>query len=221
MVVAIVAPKNEDAFAAMIVGFDIFFFIFIFASLGIYLLMPIVAAIACGMGKNFQYPFMGKRLANYLEYNAEGENPLNEDHEDRWVAAAGHFSVIIAFWGLLAPVTAWILQGKRSAWLKFQSAQAIVFHLCVLALGFIAGILYMIGAVAFIALTGFSGDSAMSSGTGLIGLVVMFGFMLIALLILLVIPLVHITGQWAGDRVLKGDDYLYPVIGKLIEARLK
>lgn len=221
MVIAIIAPKNVDVFAASIIGFDIFFFIFIFASLGIYLLMPIVAAIACGMGKNFQYPFMGKRLANYLEYNAEGENPLNEDHEDRWVAAAGHFSVIIAFWGLLAPVTAWILQGKRSAWLKFQSAQAIAFHACTLALGFVAGMFYIIGAVAFIALTGFSGDSAMSSATGLIGLVVMFGFMLIALLILLVIPLFHITGQWAGYRVLKGDDYLYPVIGKLIEARLK
>lgn len=221
MVIAIVAPKNEDVFAASIIGFDIFFFIFIFASFGIYLLMPIIAAVACGMGKDFHYPFMGKRLANYLEYNAEGENPLNEDHEDRWVAAAGHFSVIIAFWGLLAPVTAWIMQGKRSAWLKFQSAQAIVFHACTLALGLFAGILYMIGFIAFIALTGFSGDSAMSSGTGLIGVVVMFGFMLIALLILLVIPLFHITGQWAGYRVLKGDDYHYPVIGKIIEARLK
>lgn len=217
MIVAIVSPKDGDAFAASLVGFNIFFFVFVIVSLGIYLLLPIIASVACGMGKDFQYPFIGKRLAKYLEYNAENENWLNEEHEDRWVAAAGHFSVIIAFWGLLAPITAWILQGKRSAWLKFQSAQAIIFHACVLILGFVAGMFYMIGAVALIALTGFSPESSMSSATGLIGLVVMLGFMLIALLILLVIPLFHITGQWAGYRVLKGDDYRYPVIGKLVE----
>lgn len=217
MIVAIVSPKDGDAFAVPLVGFNIFFFVFVIVSLGIYLLLPIIASVACGMGKDFQYPFMGKRLARYLEYNAENENWLNEEHEDRWVAAAGHFSVIIAFWGLLAPITAWILQGKRSAWLKFQSAQMIVFHVCTLTLGFVAGMFYMVGMVAFIALTGFSPESSMSSATGLIGLVVMLGFMLIALLILLVIPLFHITGQWAGYRVLKGDDYRYPVIGKLVE----
>jgi hypothetical protein len=27
-------------------------------------------------------------------------------------------------------------------------------------------------------------------------------------------------GQWAGYRVLKGDDYHYPVVGKLVEKRL-
>ena len=56
----------------------------------------------------------------------------------------------------------------------------------------------------------------MSSGAGLIGLIIMFGFMLIALLIVLVVPLFHITGQWAGYRVLKGDDYKYPIVGKLV-----
>lgn len=216
MIVAIMSAGNEDALTASIIGFDIFLFIYIFASLGLYLLLPVLAAVACGMGRNFQYPFMGKRLANYLEYNLENENWLNEDHEDRWVAAAGHFSIILTFWGMLAPATAWILQGKRSAWLKFQSAQTIVFHMCVLALGFFAGVIYMIGFVAFIALTGFSGDTAMSSSTGLIGIVVMFGSMIVALLIVLIVPLFHIMGQWAGYRVLKGDDYRYPVIGKLV-----
>jgi len=32
--------------------------------------------------------------------------------------------------------------------------------------------------------------------------------------------LFHIMGQWAGYRVLKGDNYRYPVIGKLVEKRL-
>ncbi|MFN8386089.1 MAG: DUF4870 domain-containing protein [Anaerolineales bacterium] len=230
MIVAMIGSKSEDVFAVSVVAFNSIFLIFVFASLGIYLLFPLIAAVACGMGKDFQYPFMGKRLANYLEYNAENDNRLNEDHEDRWVAAAGHFSVIIAFWGMLAPVTAWILQGARSAWLKFQSAQAVVFHVCVLALGFVAGALYLVGMVAFIALTGFSGDTVSSPANGLIdiilisgpriigliGIIVMFGSMIVALLILLVIPLFHIMGQWAGYRVLKGDDYKYPIVGKLV-----
>ena len=216
MIIAMVSAGNDSAFEASIIGFNIFFFVSIFISFGVYLLLPIVAAVASGMGRDFRYPFMGKRLANYLEYNAEGESLLNEDREDRWVAAMGHFSILMAFWGMLVSATAWILQGKRSAWLKFQSAQATAFHVCTLALGFVAGVFYMIGMVAFIALTGFSPESSMSSATGLIGIIVMFGFMLIALLILLVIPFFHITGQWAGYRVLKGDDYQYPIVGKLV-----
>lgn len=216
MIVAMVSPKDGDAFAASLVGFNIFFFVFVIGSLGVYLLLPIIAAVACGMGKDFRYPIMGKRLAKYLEYNAESENGLNEDHEDRWVAAAGHFSVILAFWGLLAPITAWILQGKRSAWLKFQSAQAIALHASVLILGIIAGMFYMVGMVAFIALTGFDPESVANSSAGLMGLVVMFGSMIVALLIALLVPLFHIAGQWAGYRVLKGDDYQYPIVGKLV-----
>ena len=189
---------------------------FTFAILGLYFIPPIVAAVACALGRDFRYPLMGIRLAKYLNYGLTNEGELNESHEDRWVAAAGQFSVIIALWGLLAPLTAWILQGKRSAWLKFQSAQAIALHALVLLLGFAAGILYFFGFVVFIALTGIAGDPAMSSATGLIALLVMFGSMAIALLILLLVPLFHIMGQWAGYRILKGNDYRYPVIGKLV-----
>ena len=216
MIVAIVGAGNEDLFVASIIGFDVFLVIFIFMAFGIYFLFPIIAAIACGMGKDFRYPFMGNRLARYLGYDLENENLLNEEHEDRWVAAMGHFSVIIAFWGMLAPVTAWILQGKRSAWLKFQSAQAVAFHVCVLLFGFAAGALYFFGAFVFIILTGFSGDARMSSPAGILGVVIMFGSMAVALLMALVIPLFHIMGQWAGYRVLKGDDYKYPIVGKLV-----
>ena len=192
-----------------------------FAILGLYFIPPVVAAVACALGRDFRYPFMGNRLAKYLNYDFANESELNETHEDRWVAAMGHFSVIISFWGLLAPVTVWILQGKRSAWLKFQSVQAIVFHALVLVLMVIAGALYMVGFFVFIILTGFGEASAMSSSAGLIGLVIMFSIMLIALLIFLVVPLFHITGQWAGYRVLKGDDYLYPILGRIIKARVK
>ena len=67
--------------------------------IGLYLLLPVVAAVACALGKDFRYPYMGNRLARYLGYtsNQPVEEPawLNEDHEDRWVVGMGHFCVII------------------------------------------------------------------------------------------------------------------------------
>ena len=41
--------------------------------------------------------------------------------------------------------------------------------------------------------------------------------MLIVFVIILIVPLFHILGQWAGYRVLKGDDYRYPLVGRLVE----
>jgi uncharacterized membrane protein len=37
------------------------------------------------------------------------------------------------------------------------------------------------------------------------------------ILIMLFVPLLHIMGQWAGYRILKGDEYRYPVVGRLVE----
>jgi hypothetical protein len=52
--------------------------------------------------------------------------------------------------------------------------------------------------------------------------ILVFGVtLLISFLVLLVIPLLHILGQWAGYRVLKGDDYCYPLIGNLVEKSLR
>ncbi|HXD11203.1 MAG TPA: DUF4870 domain-containing protein, partial [Anaerolineales bacterium] len=38
----------------------IFFFV-IFGALGLYFLLPVIAAIACALGKDFRYPIMGTR----------------------------------------------------------------------------------------------------------------------------------------------------------------
>lgn len=188
----------------------------------LYMILPIVAAVSCAFGNDFRYPLMGDRLAKYLDYQETGKESswLIEDHEDRWVAAMGHISVIIALWGLLAPVTAWIVQGKRSAFLKFQSMQTTFFHLFVNILLIVAGFFYLFGAIAFFSMTGLEGNPDLSSPTGMTGLVI-FGITgLCASFIFLIVPLFHILGQWAGYRILKGDDYHYPIVGKIVEKRL-
>jgi uncharacterized Tic20 family protein len=193
-----------------------------FGLIGVYFLLPVIAAIACALGKDFRYPIMGNRLASYLGYDptATGEEStwLIEEHEDRWVASMGHFSVIIMLWGLLVPATAWILQGKRSIFLKFQSTQTVVFQVGTMLLYFLSGILYIGGFIFFLLSVGGMEAANLDSAFGMVGLVVFFGSMLCVFVIVLLVPLLHIMGQYAGYRILKGDDYRYPIVGKRVES---
>jgi len=195
-----------------------------FGLIGVYFVLPVIAAIACAFGKDFRYPIMGNRLARYLGYSSaqisDEQAWLNEDHEDRWVTAMGHFSVIIMLWGMLVPLTAWILQGKRSLFLKFQSLQTLAFQVCVTLLFFGGTFIYITGMFVFLGAIGLSGDVGFDSSTGMTSIIVLLVFMLIMTVIILIVPLFHIMGQWAGYRVLKGNDYHYPVVGKLVEKRL-
>lgn len=63
---------------------------------------------------------------------------------------------------------------------------------------------------------GFQGEVALDSSGGMVGAVVFLVSLLIAVLILLAVPLLHILGQWAGYRVLKGDEYQYSIVGRLV-----
>ena len=192
-----------------------------FGLIGLYLLLPVMAAVATALGRDFRYPLMGNRLARYLGYNGtrttEDQNWLVEDHEDRWVAAMGHFAVIIALWGMLAPLVAWVMQGKRSPFLRFQSVQTVLYQAGVILLSFSALLIYLFGSVLSLGSLGFRGEEGFSSPSAIFGIVVFVITLLIVIALLLIIPLFHIQGQWAGYRVLKGDNYRYPWVGRLVE----
>jgi uncharacterized Tic20 family protein len=193
----------------------------VFGFFAIYFVLPIIAAVACAFGKDFRYPIMGDRLARYLEYEpaqrADEQAWLNEDHEFRWAAAMGHFSILIMLWGMLAPLTTWILYGKRNLFLKFQSIQTLVYHVGTTILYFVGGFIYLFGFLLLIVGTGMIGEGNFNSTAGIFGIIVFGLSLLISFVLILLVPLLHILGQWAGYRVLKGDNYRYPLIGKLIE----
>jgi uncharacterized Tic20 family protein len=199
----------------------IIFFLLIFGLFALYLVFPIIAAIVCAFGKDFRYPFLGHRLARYLGYDPaqklQDQTWLEEDHEFRWVAAMGHFSILVVLWGMLAPLTAWILQGKNSPFLKFQSIQTLAYQGVATILFLVGGFIYAFGLILFpiMLFSGFS--SNLDSPTSIIGLIIFIGILLVAMAIILIVPLLHILGQWAGYRVLKGEDYHYPWIGRLVE----
>jgi uncharacterized Tic20 family protein len=197
------------------------FFILLVGFFALYLLFPIIAGITCALGKDFRYPILGDRLARYLEYDpaqkSEDQTWLQEDHEFRWVAAMGHFSILIMLWGMLAPLTAWILQGKNSSFLKFQSIQTLIYQVLTTILIFIGGSLYAFGLVLLIASMGAFEALILDSSPGIIGTLIMGIALLISALLILSVPLLHILGQWAGYRVLKGENYRYPLVGRLVE----
>ena len=202
------------------------FVTFIFVLSGIYVLFPIIAAISCALGKDFRYPIMGQRLARYLTYestgNSEEQNWLNENREFQWVTAMGHFSILVILWGMLAPLTVWILYGKRSAFLKFQSVQTLVYQASVTILYLGSVFLFLLGImiITLIALMGWTGDVRVDSSTEIVGIIFFGGSLLVLFIVVLFVPLLHILGQWAGYRVLKGDDYRYPLIGRFVEDRI-
>lgn len=194
-----------------------------FGSFGIYTLFPVLGAVLCALGKDYRYPLMGNRLFKYLDYELPRDETtvLVEEHEERWVASMSHFTVIIALWGLLAPFTTWFVQARNSAFLKFQSIQTAIYQVFVnlLYMGSIG--LIFLSLIPLFALTGLEGSPNGPSQMGIFGLVLFLVFMLIAMIIFLLLPLFHILGQWAGYRVLRGDDYHYPIIGRLVEKRLR
>jgi uncharacterized Tic20 family protein len=202
----------------------IIFFIIVFGFFALYFLLPIVAAVACALGRDFRYPFMGDRLARYLGYDpaqkVEDQMWLSEDHEFHWVAGMGHFSILVFLWGMLAPLTAWVLYGKRSFFLKFQSIQTLVYQAGTTILYFVALVMYLFGFLLLAAVTAVIGGPDLNSSIGIFSIVIFGALLLISFLIILIVPLLHILGQWAGYRVLKGDNYRYPLVGRLVEKSL-
>jgi uncharacterized Tic20 family protein len=222
IVMSFQAGKAGQSFDPIWEPSAILVFIVAFGFFAVYFLLPIIAAIACALGKEFRYPILGDRLARYLEYDStqksEEQTRFNEDHEFRWVAAMGHFSILIMLWGMLAPLTAWILYGKRSLFLKFQSIQTLVYQAGTTILIFAGAFTYLFSFLLLVIGTGISGEPNFNSPGGLFAILVFGLSLLISFVLILIVPFLHILGQWAGYRVLKGDDYRYPLIGKLAES---
>jgi uncharacterized Tic20 family protein len=216
--------KNGSSSSTLSVIWSGLFLLSFFGLLAVYLLLPVIAAVACAFGKDFRYPIMGTRLARYLGYasphGTEEATPLNDEHQERWVAAMGHFSVIILFWGLLAPLTTWILQRRQNSFLRFQSIQATIYQAFVNVIYIGATMVSFAGMVPLFLWAGMQGNSRDNSTIFMAGPILFLLFLFLMFLVMLIIPLFHILGQWAGYRVLKGENYRYPMLGKLVEKRL-
>lgn len=182
---------------------------------GIYLLFPIIGAVMCILGRDFRYPMLGNRLARFIGYDPSlSDAVLNELHEERFAAAMGHFCIVFPLTGLLVPLALWATQGARSRYMNFQALQTIVFQavaaLVALILGLLALVILGIALLPLLSAPNLSQPPIES----LFGA---FVFLICLAVIVLLVPLFQILGQWAGLRILQGHDYRYPLIGRWVE----
>jgi uncharacterized Tic20 family protein len=208
-------PKNAQDFAAL----NHWLSLHVLVSLGlyaIYMLFPVIAAVTCALGRDFYYPLLGRRLAHYIRYDPTvPETGLDEEHEERFAVSMGHFGVIFPLTGLLVPVVLLATQAARSRFVKFQAAQTLVFQLVgsvlLFGLGLLAFAILVAGLLPFALALVNSGQPPME---GLFSILV---FLTCLFVIVLIVPLFQILGQWAGLRILQGRDYRYPLVGRRVE----
>lgn len=216
--IALVVP-NAAQNQTITVEISIVLLVALFGLMGVYLIIPVVGAVLCGMGKDFHYPLLGGRLARFLGYEIsdpnlvpEGGASLDSAAEERFAASMGHFAVIIPIWGLLAPAYLWISQGKNSAYLKFQSAQTTLYQIIVNLLFFgLTFLAVILGVVSMFLFASFMDLGEWTAVAGMMVMICLLGF------VGLIIPLFHILGQWAGLQVLRGNNFHYPLLGRLVE----
>ena len=185
-----------------------------FGLFAIYLLFPIVGAVRCGLGSDFNYPILGSRLARYLGYRPAADAQLDEARADRFAVSMGHFGVIFPLWGTFVPIVLLTTQGARSRFVKFQALQTIVFQVASMLISLVLGLIaFAVLAAALVPLmvNHNPGDTSIESLLGGMVFLICLGG------VVMIVPLFQILGQWAGLRILQGYDYRYPVIGRLVE----
>jgi uncharacterized Tic20 family protein len=217
--------EGTQYFEIFPIVFQAVFFIGIFGIWGLYFLFGLIGAGFCIAGKEFRYPILGKWLAKYL-HSGDADGVLSEEREDSWVAAVCHATSTIFMWGIAVPVIVWFTQKARSFRLGFQAIQAAVYQgIAVVAyfigMAFYLFLIFVMMATLFLggAITSEPGaDMPAWAGMGFfIGMISIALFWLVALI---VIPAYYIVSGRGSIRILRGHDFRYPLIGRMIARKI-
>jgi len=195
----------------------------LFGFIGLYFLLGVVGAALCAMGKDFKYPLLGKRLEKYLERGARPNDPLDETKAEQWMSAMGHASAILMVWGLFTPLALFLVAQKDAPRLRFQSAQAAVYQ--ILATVGLFGIFICYLSVFFGVILSLATNpefgSSLSPSQGITFIIAMIAFLIIGIIVTLALPTYHLFAMIAGIQVVKGKEYSYPILGRLLAKRLE
>jgi uncharacterized Tic20 family protein len=216
VMIPLTSAKPQNSLALTIV--TLIFVLISFGLFGIYLFIPMFGAVLCALGRDFRYhPILGDRLARSIDYvpAADEETPLNNLNQERFAASMGHFSVVFPLWGLLVPLAFWAtMQRGHSRFLRFQALQTLVYQVLttLVSIALFAGaLLIFVIALIPILVTKTPGQPPIETLFGI------FIFLICSAVVVLIVPLFQIIGQWAGLRILQGHDYRYPILGRLLE----
>jgi len=148
---------------------------------------------------------------------------IDTTREDQLMAALCHASAMVPLIGMVVPLAVWLSQRERSGLLRFQAVQALVYQLVGLVAYFVLMGCYMASMVLMFPIP-FLGESlprgnqfSPQLALMILAMVLFFGAMLLIGAAYSVggpiYVLIALVGGW---RVLKGHDFHYPLLGKMV-----
>lgn len=140
---------------------------------------------------------------------------MNEK-DDRLFASLSHLSIIIPWWGIIAPIVIWAKQKDKSEFVRFQALQAVWYHILRIVVQLIT---FMGFFISFFCITLFSifvhGGRPPSQPP--IVIVIPFIILLLAFIIDMIFFLCGIYGAYS---VYRGRDFRYLLIGRMVHRHL-
>ncbi len=215
-----VSPRSDDPMWIVILPQFVMWGLLL-GTFALYGLLALIGVISTLTGREFKYPIVGAWLARYLQYEGPDTASLTGDKEDRVVAAVSHSTCVIPFFGVATPMAVWLTQHERSPFLRLQAMQAAVYQGIGLVAYFLMMGIYMVVMFGFIAVAAGS-DLLKQASSGAAAMALLFiPFSCVMLLFALLVPLYHFLGFLGSVRVLRGHDFRYPILGKMVAARMQ
>jgi len=210
---------SKDVASVLLPLGQIFFIGSLVVLWGLWVLGGLVAAILCLSGQDVRYPLLGAFLERYLSVEAGADPssfpPFAPEREARWMAALTYAGVLINPYGWLIPLIVWLTQKERSALLRFQALQALLYQgigtLVLMGLSLLMGGL----AIPMILVLAFVGSFSSS-----LPVLVVIPWVALVLLITTLSLIYVFFGLWMGMRVAQGQDFTFPGLGPWLRRRL-
>jgi uncharacterized Tic20 family protein len=147
--------------------------------------------------------------------------PARPKSDERVMAALSHGSIILPFWGLIASIFIWVLQKDKSAYIRFQSLQAVAFHIVSILFSFIGFACYFLTFfLNFGSIFMLSNTEPTSGPPPMFFLTFMLPFAVFGLMMLIGLVFI-IYGIVAAVLTAQGKDFQYIVIGNRVKQFLQ
>ena len=196
----------------------------VFGMGGLMFLAGFVGAVFCLVGKDFRYPILGSWLHRRV-FNGQNTEEEIEKWEEYWVGGVCHATAILQVWSMITPLIVWFSQKERSARLEFQALQAGVYQLAATMAYLLSNAGLFVVYLVFIAVLVTSGVSTdptqeVSPGFGVLLVIIVAAFVLVILGTMVLYPVYLILAGVAAARTMRGHDFKYPLLGRIIQNRL-
>ena len=93
-------------------------------------------------------------------------DPLPPTQDQRIMAALSHVTILMPFFGIIAPIVVWVTQKEKSQYVAFQALQALVYQLSMIVAGFVSMGCYMCSFFSTFATLFFARSAEISQPAG-------------------------------------------------------